>query len=170
MGVQTVTVAVKHRGDDDKDLAGQTMQLIVVLDGKSLKGYIALHDVDRNNASMALPDSGAVLTINAAKLLSIKASSVASRVYAGEFACLRERHFQPDQCAEHIGQHCHGRSGAGHDDHFRRHDNHDHQHRAWQLQRRHTSPNSRPKLPVGLHLPYGHRSDRSESFRLSQVM
>lgn len=52
-----------------------SLQLIVVPDGQSLDGYICLEQAQKAKTPLGLPDSGALLTVNAAKLLNLEPGS-----------------------------------------------------------------------------------------------
>lgn len=51
------------------------LQLVVVPDGQSLDGYIRLEQPKNKQTTLSLPDSGALLTVNAAKLLDLQTGS-----------------------------------------------------------------------------------------------
>ncbi|WP_161522165.1 ABC transporter permease [Bifidobacterium aemilianum] len=61
--------------DGGAGLTQVSLQLIVVPDGQSLDGYIYLEQAQKAKSPLTLPDLGALLTVNAAKLLNLEPGS-----------------------------------------------------------------------------------------------
>lgn len=61
--------------DGGADLTQVSLQLIVIPDWQSLDGYIRLEETRKGKSPLTLPDSGALLTVNAAKLLNLQPGS-----------------------------------------------------------------------------------------------